>query len=51
MKSRFGEFLQRNEQNEEAKEIIDAEKNEIALYEKYNTYYSYGVYVAKKLES
>ena len=51
MESRFGEFLQRNEQNEQAKEIVDAEKNEIALYEKYNTYYSYGVYVAKKLES
>lgn len=51
MQSRFGEFLQRNEQSEQAKAIVDAEKNEIALYEKYSAYYSYGVYVAKKLEA
>ncbi len=51
MQSRFGEFLQRNEQSEQAKAIVDAEKNEIALYEKYNAYYSYGVYIAKKLEA
>lgn len=51
MQSRFGEFLRRNEQSQQAKAIVDAEKNEIALYEKYNAYYSYGVYVAKKLKS
>ena len=29
--------------------VVEAEKHEIALYEKYRHYYSYGVYIAKKI--
>jgi ubiquinone/menaquinone biosynthesis C-methylase UbiE len=51
MQNRFVEFLHHNGQSEQAKAIVDAEKNEIAMYEKYNAYYSYGFYVARKLEA
>ena len=49
MENRFTDFLQRNGNSEQAHAIVNAEKNEIALYEKYHTYYSYGFYIAKKL--
>ncbi len=49
MQNSFDSFLERNGESEQAKEIVKCEKNEIALYEKYNAYYSYGVYIAKKL--
>jgi ubiquinone/menaquinone biosynthesis C-methylase UbiE len=44
----FADFLQRNGQSKQAHAIVDAEKKEIAIYEKYHTYYSYGFYIAKK---
>ena len=49
MRSNFHAFLNRNKNSEEAQAIVKAESHEIELYEKYKTYYSYGVYVAKKL--
>lgn len=49
MRSNFQAFLNRNENSEEAQAIVKAECHEIELYEKYKTYYSYGVYLAKKL--
>ena len=30
--------------------LVEAEKREIELYEKYKTHYSYGVYIARKLD-
>ncbi|MBT3702562.1 MAG: class I SAM-dependent methyltransferase [Alphaproteobacteria bacterium] len=45
----FPDFLARHEDNEMATSIIDAEKNEIALYKKYKSCYSYGMYVAQKI--
>ena len=51
MQNSFSEFLARNINNEQAQTIVDAEKTEIALYEKFKKYYSYGVYIAKKLGS
>ena len=48
MQKRFVDFLHRNGHSEQAKAIVDAEKKEIAIYEKYNAYYSYGFYVARK---
>jgi len=44
------DFLNRNGNSKEARAIVEAENREIELYEKYNTYYSYGVYVARKLD-
>ena len=49
MQNRFAKFLERNGRSEKAQAIVEAEENEIALYEKYKSYYSYGVYVARKL--
>jgi ubiquinone/menaquinone biosynthesis C-methylase UbiE len=46
----FENFLNRNGNSEEARAIVEAEKREIELYEKYKTHYSYGVYIAKKLD-
>ena len=49
MQRSFSEFLSRNINNENAQLIVDAEKTEIALYEKFKKYYSYGMYIARKL--
>ena len=51
MQSSFQEFLAGHSYSEEAQTIVDAEKKEIALYEKYRAHYSYGVYVARKLDT
>ena len=48
MQDSFEGFLKRNGNSEKAQAIVDAEKKEIALYEKYKAYYSYGVYIASK---
>ena len=48
MQDSFEAFLERNGNSVKAQAIVNAEKNEIALYEKYKAYYSYGVYIARK---
>jgi SAM-dependent methyltransferase len=50
MQNRFKNFLDRNGNSEEACAIVEAENREIELYKKYKTHYSYGVYVARKLD-
>lgn len=47
MQKRFDGFLARNP-SDAANAIVDAEKAEIALYEKYSDYVSYGYYIARK---
>lgn len=49
MQDRFADFLKRNGNSDEARSIVQTEKREIELYEKNKSYYSYGVYIAKKL--
>jgi len=49
MQNSFSEFLDRNANSEDAQTIVEAEKKEISLYEEYKNYFSYGVYIAKKL--
>jgi ubiquinone/menaquinone biosynthesis C-methylase UbiE len=44
----FEAFLKRNGNSEKAQAVVNAEKKEIALYEKYKAHYSYGVYIARK---
>ena len=44
----FPSFLSRHKGDAAAASVIEAEKQEIALYKKYKSYYSYGVYVARK---
>lgn len=45
----FKDFLNRNSNSEGAHAVVEAEKREIELYEKYKTHYSYGVYIARKV--
>jgi ubiquinone/menaquinone biosynthesis C-methylase UbiE len=49
MRSSFSDFLSRNDNSSEAKAIVAAEEKEIDLYERFKDYYSYGVYIARKL--
>lgn len=49
LQSSFAKFLDRNSYSEEAQAIVEVEIKEIALYEKYKAYYSYGFYIARKL--
>lgn len=51
MRASFQDFLSRNKMSEEAHAIVEAELHEIELYEKYKSYYSYGVYIAEKVNS
>lgn len=49
MKARFAEFLSRNDNSETAQAIVTAEKNEISLYERFSSFFSYGYFVARKI--
>ncbi|MCF7981118.1 MAG: methyltransferase domain-containing protein [Pseudomonadales bacterium] len=49
MRRQFDAFLERHGASDEAAAIVEVEQHEIALYEKYRDYYSYGVYVSRKL--
>jgi ubiquinone/menaquinone biosynthesis C-methylase UbiE len=49
MQNSFKDFLNRHGNSEKARAIVEAEYREIELYEKYKAYYSYGVYIARKL--
>lgn len=49
MQSRFDVFLERHGHSDEARSMVDAERSEIALYERFRDYYGYGVYVAKRM--
>lgn len=42
-------FLGRHQHSEQAKVIVDAEREEIALYQRFKEFYSYGMYIAQRL--
>jgi ubiquinone/menaquinone biosynthesis C-methylase UbiE len=42
-------FLERNGRSEEAMEIAETDTHEYELYKKYQDYFSYGVYIARKV--
>jgi SAM-dependent methyltransferase len=44
----FSAFLSRHGDSKEARAVVEAERHEIELYEKYKAHYSYGVYIARK---
>jgi cyclopropane fatty-acyl-phospholipid synthase-like methyltransferase len=50
MQRRFSAFLDAHGQSDAARAIVAAEEGEIALYEKYREYVSYGYYVARRHE-
>jgi SAM-dependent methyltransferase len=43
-------FLERHAHSEAARQLVEGEQEERAFYEKYQQYYSYGFYIARKLE-
>ena len=45
----FTAFLARHPDDSQALELIEAEREEFAVYDKYKNYYSYGMYIARKL--
>jgi ubiquinone/menaquinone biosynthesis C-methylase UbiE len=49
LKESFSTFISEQSNSEEAKKLVEFEKQEIALYEKYKEYYSYGFYIATKI--
>lgn len=46
--ARIGDFLQRHAGNPEARELIEMERQEAAMYRRYQRIYSYGFYVARR---
>lgn len=48
VQARFESFLARHGSSEAARALIAAESNEIAMYERFSTYFSYGYYIARK---
>ncbi len=49
LQQRFSAFLDRHENSEAARAIVAAEESEIALYENYTDFVSYGYYIARKV--
>lgn len=49
LRASFPAFLERHHHSEAAKGIVAAEETEIALYEQYQEYVSYGMYIAQKV--
>lgn len=49
IESDFEAFLEQHGDCEQARVIVEAERREIELYTKYKAYFSYGVYLARKL--
>lgn len=49
LQRQFPDFLARHPGNEQAASIVENEESEIALYEKHKRFYSYGMYIARKV--
>jgi len=48
LQARFGAFLDRHANTTAAQEIVEAEKREIELYERFAAHISYGFYIATR---
>ena len=51
LQARFEAFLQRHNNSELARKVVADNQAEIDLYQKFKAYYSYGFYMAKKVNS
>lgn len=49
MQRRFDAFLEGHDESEAAQAVVEAERVEISLYERFSAYVSYGFYLARKL--
>ncbi|AKS42213.1 class I SAM-dependent methyltransferase [Wenzhouxiangella marina] len=50
LEASFEAFLERNAHSESARNIVEAERREIALYRRYRDFYSYGFYIASRID-
>jgi SAM-dependent methyltransferase len=50
LQARFDDFLREHAHSDAATALVDAQKQEHALYEKYRSYFSYGFYIAQKVQ-
>ena len=50
MQDRFADFLDQNQGSEDAGALVESEREEIELYQKYGAFYGYGVYIARKVQ-
>jgi hypothetical protein len=48
LQGRFEAFLARHGHGAEARALVRAQEEEIALYERYGDHFSYGFYIARK---
>lgn len=48
LQERFPAFLERHRHSKAAQAVVEAHREEVALYRRYKAYYSYGFYVARK---
>ncbi len=48
LQQRLPDFQERHKDLDTANEIVQAEEREMALYERYKSFYSYGYYIARK---
>lgn len=48
MEARFPDFLSRNGDTDAARAVVADGRKEIALYERYQSYFGYGVYIARR---
>jgi ubiquinone/menaquinone biosynthesis C-methylase UbiE len=44
----FADFVARNGDTDEVRAIVEAEEQEIEMYERYGSFYSYGVFIARR---
>ena len=51
LESRFAEFIERNCHSPASEAIVEAERSEIALYERNADFVSYGFYIARRTEA
>ena len=49
LQSRFDEFIDRHSNADDARALVEAEIQEIKVFEKFKAYFGYGFYIAKKL--
>lgn len=50
LEARFDAFLDRHRQSLAARAMVEEQRREIALYRRYGEYYSYGFYVARRVD-
>ncbi len=48
LQKRFDAFLEKHQDSELAQTIVENERNEISIYKQFQSYYSYGFYIAQK---